>query len=134
MKSACHCGAVTLEVAHKPDYVNFCDCSLCAKSGGAWGYYSSSEVTVTGATSAYRRSDYEKPAVEIRFCAQCGTTTHWVLTEHFDDDQVGVNIRIFDPSELFGIEARSLDGRHWTGEKPAEHRRPIGKIGEDVFI
>ena len=134
MRGTCHCGAVSVEVAHKPDYVNFCDCTLCAKTGGAWGYYATSDVAVKGATQSYRRRDYEHPAVEIQFCGQCGTTTHWLLTEHVEEDQLGVNIRLFEPSDLEGIEARILDGRNWTGATPAEHRAPIGTIGENVFI
>jgi len=130
----CHCSAITIEVAHKPEYVNFCDCTLCAKSGGAWGYYAAGEVTIAGSTRSYRRFDIDCPAIEIQFCRQCGTTTHWVLTEHCDGDRVGVNVRLFEPTELKGIEGRTLDGRNWTGESPAEQRRPIGTIGEDVFI
>ncbi|MEP5938316.1 MAG: aldehyde-activating protein [Erythrobacter sp.] len=134
MIGTCHCGAISVEVKHKPDYVNFCDCTLCAKTGGAWGYYVSAEVAVSGSTQSYRRHDYDHPAVEIQFCGQCGTTTHWVLTEHVEGDQIGVNVRLFEPSELIGIEGRTLDGRNWTGETPAEHRAPIGRIGEDMFI
>ena len=91
-------------------------------------------MEITGSTKSYRRSDIECPSVEIQFCGQCGTTTHWVLTENIEGDRIGVNVRLFDPSELQGIEGRTLGGRNWTGKKPAEHRRPIGKINEDVFI
>ncbi len=134
MIGTCHCKAITIEVAHRPEYVNFCDCSLCAKVGGAWGYYTSSDVKIAGPSQSYRRSDIDSPAVEIHFCGQCGTTTHWVLTEHCEGDQLGVNVRLFDPGELKGVEGRTLDGRNWTGETPADHRRPIGTIGHDVFI
>ena len=134
MIGGCHCGAITLTLSSKPGYINLCDCSLCAKSGGAWGYFTSDEVTVDGDTSTYRRSDYEKPAVELRFCPNCGCTTHWVLTEHYEGNRVGVNMRIFDPTELAGIEARTLDGRNWFGEEPANHRREPGHLGIDVFL
>ncbi len=131
---ACHCGRVNITLENKPDYINLCDCSLCAKSGGAWGYFAGDQVNVEGQTKAYRRADYDKPAVEMRFCQNCGTTTHWVLTEHYDSDRVGVNMRIFEPGELTGIEARTLDGRNWSGDSEAEHRRPPGKLGYDVFL
>lgn len=131
---SCHCGSVTVTLSCRPDYINLCDCTLCAKSGGAWGYYSASQVAVNGSTNGYRRPDYDKPAVELRFCAKCGTTTHWVLTEHHEGDRVGVNMRIFEPSELNGVEARTLDGRNWFGESAAAHRRPPGQLGSDVFL
>ena len=134
MTGSCHCGAVSVVVAHKPEYVNFCDCSLCAKSGGVWGYYESAQVKVAGPTRAYRRLDYDKPAVEMHSCPTCGTTTHWHLTEHFEGDRVGVNVRIFKPSELEGVEARFPDGRNWTGETEPSHRRAPGKLGQDAFL
>lgn len=134
MTGGCHCGAVSVTVPHRPPYVNFCDCSLCAKSGGVWGYYERHELTVTGSTSSFRRSDHKEPAVEMHFCPQCGTTTHWVTTEHFDGEKAGVNVRIFEPCELKDIEARFLDGRNWFGKAPADHRRPVGKLGVDAFV
>lgn len=134
MQAKCHCGAVDVKIAAKPEYINLCDCSLCRKSGGAWGYFQSADVKVTGATQEYRRADYDEPAVEMRFCGSCGTTTHWVLTEHFEGDRVGVNMRMFDPQETNGIEARTLDGHNWQGDGPAQERRKPGKLGQDVFI
>ncbi|MEM7690300.1 MAG: aldehyde-activating protein [Pseudomonadota bacterium] len=134
MTGSCHCGAVRVTVAHRPDYVSFCDCSLCAKSGGVWGYYESADVAVEGKTSGYRRADYDKPAVEMHSCPACGSTTHWVTTEHFDGDRMGVNVRIFEPAQLNGIEARFLDGRNWFGGAPPAHRRPSGKLGVDAFL
>ncbi|MEL6542432.1 MAG: aldehyde-activating protein [Pseudomonadota bacterium] len=134
MTGSCHCGAVRVTVAHRPEYVNFCDCSLCAKSGGVWGYYESADVTVSGETKGYRRADYDEPAVEMQSCLVCGTTTHWRTTEHFEGDRVGVNVRIFEPAELNGVEARFLDGRNWTGDTAPAHRRSTGKLGLDAFL
>ncbi|MEL6528459.1 MAG: aldehyde-activating protein [Pseudomonadota bacterium] len=134
ISGGCHCGAVAVTLECKPDYINLCDCSLCLKTGGAWGYFASPQVSVSGPTSSYRRTDYEEPAVEIQFCGQCGTTTHWVLTEHHKGDRVGINMRIFEPSELAGIETRTIDGRNWFGETDAAHRRPCGELGKDVFL
>lgn len=134
MKGACHCGAIAVELARKPEYINLCDCSLCLKSGGAWGYFTQTDVGVIGEAGSYRRSDYKEPAVQLHFCSKCGTATHWTLTEHFEGDRVGVNMRIFEPKELNGVEARTLDGRNWFGDGEANHRRPVGKLGEDVFL
>lgn len=134
MTGGCHCGAVQVTLAKPPAYINLCDCSLCAKSGGAWGYFEAGEVRVEGSTKGYRRTDYPKPAVEMRFCANCGTTTHWITTEHLDGDRMGVNMRIFEPKDVAGIEARTLDGRNWNGDTVPSHRRTIGTLGEDVFL
>ncbi|MEP5173450.1 MAG: GFA family protein [Erythrobacter sp.] len=134
MRGSCNCGEVSITLSAKPAYINLCNCSLCAKSGGAWGYYSSSEVDVSGKTSSYRRADYKKPAVEMQFCANCGATTHWELTKNFEGDRVGVNMRIFEPAELTGIEAHTLDGRNWFGEGEPANLRPVGILGQNVFL
>ncbi len=134
MKGSCHCGKITVEIARKPDFINLCDCSLCLKSGGAWGYFTQDDVRILGDTNSYRRADYDEPAVEMQFCSTCGATTHWALTEHFEGYRVGVNMRVFEPNQLDGIEARTIDGRNWFGDGEASHRRPIGHLGDDVFL
>ncbi|WP_233998546.1 GFA family protein [Erythrobacter sp. YT30] len=123
-----------MTIPAKPDYINLCDCSLCAKSGGAWGYFDAGDVKVEGETSAYRRSDMAQPAVELHFCPQCGTTTHWVGIPYTAAGRSGVNVRIFEPEDFEGIEARFLDGRNWTGSSAPARKRRVGIVGEDVFL
>lgn len=134
MTGSCHCGAVSVTVPQRPAFVNFCDCSLCAKSGGVWGYYEGHELNIEGETKSYRRADYQEPAVEVHFCPTCGTTTHWLTTEHFDGDPAGANMRIFTPDELHGVEARFPDGRNWFGNTAPNDRRLPGKLGVDAFL
>ena len=38
MTGTCLCGAVTVTVDDRPDYIHDCNCSLCRKAGAAWGY------------------------------------------------------------------------------------------------
>jgi len=139
MQAQCHCGLISVTLSGPPEYINLCDCSLCLKSGGAWSYFEPSETVIEGETRGYRRSDFSEPAVEIQFCPTCGVTTHWILTEHFIGDdsaannRMGINMRLFEPSELLGIEVRTLDGRNWFGETEPNHRREPGKMGVDVF-
>ena len=50
MTGHCLCGAVSVTIDEKPDYINDCNCSLCRKSGGAWGYFDPSIVKTSGET------------------------------------------------------------------------------------
>ena len=134
MKASCHCGQVTVKVPVRPEYVNFCDCTLCAKTGGAWSYYPPEELKVAGTTTTYRREDYDNPVVVVHFCPHCGTTTHWRLIDGDERNVCGLNMRLFSPAELEGIEARFQDGRNWDCKGPAELRRPHGTIGKDALI
>ncbi len=118
LRASCHCGRVKLSIACAPAFINECNCSLCSSHGAWWGYYETRQVQVSGDTQGYSRTDHEVPAVEIRFCGHCGCTTHWVFVDSFaasrpeGNDQTGVNMRLFDPIELAGIELRFPDGRN----------------------
>ena len=74
---SCLCGQVRIRIANRPDFINECNCAFCSKSGARWGYFDPSEVSVEGVTSAYFRQDKEDPAAALRFCAVCGSTTHF---------------------------------------------------------
>ena len=106
----CHCGAVTLAVARQPEYLNDCNCTLCTTRGGHWGYFRPAEVTITGATTAYVRTDTPDPALATHFCPVCGTTTHWVSVMREPYDRMGVNMRLFPAAARAGVELRHVDG------------------------
>jgi hypothetical protein len=119
LKPSCLCGQVHVDISKRPDFINECNCTLCSKSGARWAYFHPPDVSVVGATKGYSREDKEDPAVEIHFCASCGSTTHFILTasaiSKFGDTQIGVNVRLADEKDLAGIELRYPDGRAWPG-------------------
>ena len=135
MTAGCLCGAFSVTIESKPEFINDCNCSLCRKAGAAWGYFPSSSVATSGNTVPFVRRDKAFPAVEIHSCASCATTTHFVLTESFKErnrsaDLVGVNMRLFDPNELQGVEIRYPNGRDWPGEGPYGYRRVAMKVSD----
>lgn len=135
MTGSCICGAVVVTIESKPDFVHDCNCSLCRKAGAAWGYFGSAEVVISGATIGFARSDKAIPGVEVHSCRRCSATTHFELTSSYRErhetaDQVGVNMRIFDPDELIGVEIRFPDGKAWSGKGPFGYRRAAMTISE----
>ena len=134
LKLSCHCGQVRLEVKKRPDYIHECNCTLCSKSGARWAYFHPSEVGVEGAAEGYCRGDKDEPAAEIRFCAKCGSTTHFTLTasavSRFGNTLMGVNMWLADEKDLAGIELRYPDGRSWSGEGGFEYVREARVFGE----
>ncbi|MDE2239726.1 MAG: GFA family protein, partial [Rhodospirillales bacterium] len=96
----CLCGQIHIQTSKRPDFINECNCTLCSKAGARWAYFHPSDVAIEGATKGYQRHDKENPAAEIQFCANCGSTTHFVLTESavakFGNVQMGVNMRLAD--------------------------------------
>jgi hypothetical protein len=117
---SCLCGRIRVETAKRPDYIHECNCTLCRKSGARWGYYPPSEVSVVGTASGYCREDKGDPNALLQFCAECGVTTHFVLTEsavaRHGNVVMGVNMRLADEGDLAGVELRFPDGRAWAGE------------------
>ena len=131
---SCHCGAVSLSLDERPEYVNECNCTLCSKSGARWAYFDPSVVHVEGETSGYRRADKAEPGAQIHFCRQCGATTHFTLTEatvaRFGNTLMGVNTRLADEQDLAGVELRYPDGRAWPGEGEFSYVRPPERFGD----
>jgi hypothetical protein len=135
MTGTCLCGAITVTVDNRPDYIHECNCSLCRKAGAAWGYYTTATASAEGATEVFVRADKEAPMVEIHSCRSCAATTHYLPTPEFRNQAdgpgtLGVNMRLFEPDELTGVEVRFPDGRRWSGSGPFGYRRAAMRIGE----
>ncbi len=128
MTGQCLCGAVNVSIDTKPAFIHDCNCSFCRKSGGAWGYFPTGQVRTSGETRSFLRTDKANAAAAVHACTICGGTTHWVLSEAFRTqnptvDLMGVNMRLFDPDTLDGVDVRFPDGKGWTGEGPFRYRR-----------
>ncbi len=128
MTGSCACGAVELEVKAAPAFINDCNCSLCRKLGAAWGYFPGADVATRGDTCSFIRSDKSSPVAEIHRCSDCGSTVYFKVTQSYQDehgpiDQVGINMKLFDPNDMTGVEVRFPDGLAWTGEGAYSFRR-----------
>jgi hypothetical protein len=124
MKGACLCGRVTVHVAGRPDQLNACNCAMCWKLGTLWAYYDPLDVTVAGALQSYRREDMAETHITAENCPTCGTTTCWSPLDPASD-RMGVNMRLFDPDALAGVEVRYEDGRGGSSEAcPRFYREP----------
>lgn len=136
LKLHCLCGQVRIQTLKRPDFINACNCTLCSKTGARWGYFHPSDVVIEGTTNGYRRADKEDPAAEIQFCANCGSTTHFILTASaiakFGNVQLGVNMCLADEKDLAGTELRYPDGRAWPGNGGFDYVREARIIGGRV--
>ncbi|WP_299737111.1 GFA family protein [uncultured Roseobacter sp.] len=128
LTARCLCGAVSVTITAKPAFIHECNCRFCRTSGGAWGYFAQAMVKTTGETVSFLRHDKANAAAELQFCRVCGTTTHWTFSKSFREqteavDLMGVNMRIFDPDDLKGVELRFPNGDGWSGAGPFDYRR-----------
>lgn len=114
LTASCACGAVTVTVPRRPDYINDCNCSLCTKLGTTWVYYAPDELIVDEAgLDSFVRSDLAEPFLRTFRCAHCGCVTHWRLIRPYNPPRAGVNAQLFEPGALDGVEVRLVDGRSW---------------------
>ena len=134
LRLSCLCGQIRVTIEKRPDHINECNCTLCSKTGARWSYFHPSEVSVEGATSGYSREDKADPAAQVQFCANCGSTTHFTLTDSavakFGNSMMGVNMWLADERELAGIELRYPDGQAWSGEGAFGYVRETRILGE----
>ena len=121
LSASCHCGQVSIKLDRLPDYINYCNCSLCRSTGSKWGYFKRFEVTIEGPRNIYIRSDKNPAKIETHFCTKCGSTTNWDSIEerplgNNSDYRFGVNMALFESRLLIGIEIRHFNGQTWEGE------------------
>ena len=109
----CHCQAVSVTIAAPPPDLNGCNCTLCAKTGGLWGYFDPKNVVIVGETVGYIRRDLKTPALATHFCPRCGVVTYWSPLPGISQGRMGVNMRLFPCEALAGLETRHHDGRSW---------------------
>jgi len=108
IQASCHCGAVRLEIAARPETVTECNCSICRRLGVRWAYYAPEEVQVVcapGATGTYRWNDR---CIEFHHCRTCGCTTHYDGCA--PEPRRAVNARLMDPRDIEGVRIRYFDG------------------------
>ncbi|WP_294392144.1 hypothetical protein [uncultured Sphingomonas sp.] len=123
MNGTCHCGQLSIRLPEPPAFLNLCNCTVCTKLGTMWGYYDPSVVEIDGAPSTYMRADVDSPTLTFHFCGACGSTTHW-SSRDLSVEQVGINMRLFEPSSLSGIEVRYGDRRTYAKGSRRYYREP----------
>jgi hypothetical protein len=110
LEPSCHCGAVQIKVAARPQQLTSCNCSLCRRLGTLWAYYHPDQVRITrgaGTTVAYVQGDR---TLAVHHCPTCGCITHWEPTEKGRADRVAVNARLMEEQDIEGLPVRRFDG------------------------
>jgi hypothetical protein len=124
VNGSCHCGQVSVSVPDVPGYMNACNCSLCLKLGALWAYYPRDAVRVEGERRAYLRNDVVRPKLSVDFCTRCGATIDWLPANDNREDRMAVNMRLFDPAALIGVQVIYGDRRNHADPSEAVYRKP----------
>lgn len=83
----CHCGNMAFSLRWEPDPVEIqarvCDCSFCAKHGGAWTSNPSASLRVTVKDpKLVSRYEFATETARFHICARCGVVP--VVTSELD--------------------------------------------------
>ena len=115
LHGSCHCGAVRLTLPAMPDKATSCNCSLCHRLGGVWGYYGWGEVGIEDAGGALTDYVWGDRSLRTMRCRHCGCVTHWEPIEPKAGDRHGVNLKMFPRELLERVRVRRFDGADsWT--------------------
>ena len=108
----CHCGAVQIEMSHKPEALLECNCSICGRYGAKWAYYTADQVKVIAEPDATDFYIWGDRTTNFHHCKNCGCMTHYTAAEGVDSDRVAVNGRMLTDRKLMdSIPMRYFDGR-----------------------
>ena len=112
-RASCHCGKVVAEADLDLEQPSFrCNCSICRRLGGLWGYYRPDEVGVAdpeGRLVGYVQGDR---TLTTWHCGRCGCTTHWSALDPAYQ-RAGVNLRMFEREVWEPLPRRFVDGASW---------------------
>jgi hypothetical protein len=111
---SCHCGAVTVEIAHLPQAVISCNCSVCRRTAGLWARFPRLAVRIAGHPENTIEYVWGDKTLRNLRCRVCGCNTHWEPLDS-TQDYVGINMRNFEPAILSSLPVRKFDGADtWT--------------------
>ena len=110
LQGTCHCGAVRLTLPQAPDRATDCNCSLCRRIGGIWGYFEWGSVRIEAAEGALAEYVWGDRTLRTMRCANCGCATHWEPVDPAAGARHGVNLRMFPPELLGQVQVRRFDG------------------------
>lgn len=117
IKGSCHCGATQFEVDAAPATVTRCTCSLCAKRGALWAYYTPAQFRLLTPREQLATYRWKTKTVQHHFCATCGCGTFsespdWSTGQaDFENPKIGINAHLFDDIDLAAITVEVIDGK-----------------------
>lgn len=107
----CHCGAVQVNVdADLPGQAVVCNCSHCSAKGLVLAAVPGSAVTITKGEHQLKTYQFNRHAIDHRFCPDCGTQPFSQGKGPDGSAMAMINLRCVPEADLEAIEKISYDG------------------------
>jgi hypothetical protein len=126
LKGSCHCGRAGWTLEGEVGQVTACNCTLCRRYGALWAYgLEGLKADLFGKTKTYSRSGKANPALEIHFCAECGSVIGYrsLRLEADGTRKIAVNVRLAPPEAVFDNDVVHFDGLSTFEDLPSDGRR-----------
>jgi len=108
--ASCHCGAISLTVPSRPEYLVDYNCSICRRYGALWAFYESATVKLVGHPESTTAYIWGQRSIQTMHCKICGCVTHWEPITSEAGTKFGINMRNFQPAVTAGVRIRKFDG------------------------
>jgi len=110
-KGSCHCQKVSFEVeAPKNIDADYCNCSVCVKSGYLHLILPLSKFKLLSGESALSSYTFGTAIAKHTFCKHCGVKPFY--TPRSNPDGIDVNINCLDTRPV-SVKVSNFNGREW---------------------
>ena len=110
-KGSCHCQAIKFEV-EAPDVIeaDYCNCSICAKSGYLHLIVPMSKFKLISGKDALTTYSFNTHMAKHTFCKVCGVKPFY--TPRSNPDGIDINVHCLDTEDII-VNVTEFDGRNW---------------------
>ncbi|WP_226668846.1 GFA family protein [Microbulbifer aggregans] len=110
-RGSCHCGAVVFEV-EAPDRIeaDYCNCSICRKSGYLHLIVPKSRFSLVEGEQALSTYTFNTGVAQHTFCRTCGVKPFYIPRSN--PDGVDVNVHCLDDQPV-SVTVSEFDGQNW---------------------
>lgn len=110
-QGSCHCKAVTFEVTAPADVeVDYCNCSICSKSGFLHLIVPLSQFTLLSGADKLSEYRFNTGVAKHSFCSVCGIKAFYIPRSNPDGIDVNLNCLDTKPNSVKIVE---FDGQNW---------------------
>ena len=110
-QGSCHCKAVTFEIEAPADLdVDYCNCSICTKSGFLHLILPLSKFTLLSGAENLSTYTFNTGVAKHTFCQICGMKAFYTPRSNPDGIDINVNCLDTKPNSVKIVE---FDGQNW---------------------
>lgn len=110
-QGSCHCGVISFEVqAPSSIEADYCNCSVCAKSGFLHLIIPLSQFTLLSGATSLSTYTFGSGIAQHTFCKICGIKPFY--TPRSNPDGIDINVNCLD-TKPDAVNITNFDGQNW---------------------